>query len=775
VSLNSIRMCWLLAVGLPGAVACADNAVAETAKPSVPVLAAPEIPEATEAPVTPVDLASDVPAAAVKPRPFEGADLEPYFSAGARREAKQAYDNGQFRLARKKLDALGDELPIRYLKALASLKSGDAATASEELSALADAYVPMRDACLYYAGLAEERRGHTEAALSLFQAVDTRSREYAVALMAASRLLSSKGQWAKASSVLAPLLAASTPDEMRAEALWTVASLDERQKDRTGARAALLRLWSLGPKVALSSSAWRRLNGAVTPEARVDHAEALIEANFGASGMSELRPLLKRYAPPDALGCRAHFLEGKALRKARRHALAVAQLTPVVSKCEDKTLKARALYVLGYSQSIIDAPSAVSTYETLAREIPDSPLAPDALFLAAELRARIGDSAGALMGYEAVTQQHPDTPFAAEALFRAFLIDWQARDYDGGLAHLEMLELSHRSDVLHRARYWHARALEQLGRGDEAKALVAALAADGTAGYYGEMARKRLAEVDPARVKALAARSPFATGADVLWPLDPGALAEEPRFRAGVELVRLGLPGAAAELLAIDRTKLPPAQARLVFQVLYQGGYVQASALYASATLNEDVEGELAGDARLLWELTFPKTFRQTIEHYSKASRVDPDLLQALIREESHFAIHARSSTGALGLAQVMPGTARQIATSLRLHSFTTASLLNPERNILIGSAYLSQLLRQFDGNRILAVAAYNAGPGAVRRWLAQRPDVSTDEWVEEIPVQETRDYVKKVIGSCRTYGQLYDTDWPQMLAEAGPQSSDGT
>jgi soluble lytic murein transglycosylase len=105
------------------------------------------------------------------------------------------------------------------------------------------------------------------------------------------------------------------------------------------------------------------------------------------------------------------------------------------------------------------------------------------------------------------------------------------------------------------------------------------------------------------------------------------------------------------------------------------------------------------------------------------------------------------------------------VAGSLRLHSYTTASLLQPERNIQLGSAYLAQLLHQFSGNKILAVAAYNAGPGAVRKWLGGRADQPMDEWVEEIPVQETRDYVKHVLGSCRTYGQLYEK--PAMLADA--------
>jgi soluble lytic murein transglycosylase len=623
----------------------------------------------------------------------------------------------------------------------------------------------MSDACAYFGGMAEERAGHFDLALERYRAVDPRSRLYANAVMAASRTLGWKKDWAGAANELAPLWNSSPSDEIRAEALWALANAYDKAHRRADARATLLKLWAMGPRYVLAAAAGSRLAGNITPEAHAEHAEAVLNANFGASARAELRPLLKRFAPPNPVGCYAHFLEGKAWRKERRHALAIAELKPVVASCKDPQLKGRALYVLGYSQSVIDPKGAIESYEQLARELPQDPLAPDALFLAAETRGHVGDVDGAYNGYQAVTQQYPDSAFSAEALFRAFWIDWRRGNFEEGLAQLEMLELSHRTDVLNRARYWHARSLEALNRRDEALGLVQTLASDGAAGYYGEMARERLAELDPVRADKLITKSPFSTGGDALWPLDPGPLGADPHFRAGVELIRLGMPGGAAELLAIDRAKLPPTSSRLLFQVLYMGGYVAASGIVAQATLNDDAEGTLAGDARLLWELNFPKAFRDTIERYGKVSHVSPDLLQALIREESHFAVHARSSTGALGLAQLMPSTARLVAGSLRLRSFTTASLLQPERNIQLGSAYLAQLIHQFAGNKILAVAAYNAGPGAVRKWLGGRPDQPMDEWVEEIPVQETRDYVKHVLGSCRTYGQLYVR--PAMVAAA--------
>jgi soluble lytic murein transglycosylase len=135
---------------------------------------------------------------------------------------------------------------------------------------------------------------------------------------------------------------------------------------------------------------------------------------------------------------------------------------------------------------------------------------------------------------------------------------------------------------------------------------------------------------------------------------------------------------------------------------------------------------------------------------------VEPDLLQALMREESALDPKALSWAGALGLTQLMPATAKAVAKSLGLKRVTNQSLLEPELNIRLGSTYLGSLLKKFEGNKIYAVASYNAGSGAVARWRTGREAVELDEWVEEIPIAETRGYVKRVLRSYNTYQLLY-------------------
>jgi soluble lytic murein transglycosylase len=129
------------------------------------------------------------------------------------------------------------------------------------------------------------------------------------------------------------------------------------------------------------------------------------------------------------------------------------------------------------------------------------------------------------------------------------------------------------------------------------------------------------------------------------------------------------------------------------------------------------------------------------------------------MREESGLDPHAVSPAGAMGLTQLMLPTAREVARQLRLGRVGPADLAKPSLNIRLGSRYLGSLIRRFDGSVALALAAYNAGGGAVSRWLGERRGVDLDEFVEEIPIDETRGYVKRVLRSYAAYRLLYGTE----------------
>jgi soluble lytic murein transglycosylase len=434
----------------------------------------------------------------------------------------------------------------------------------------------------------------------------------------------------------------------------------------------------------------------------------------------------------------------------------------------------RALYLLGTSQSVVAPASAVKTFDALAKEFPENPLADDALFVAADLLAQDGDNDGALSRLDRIAERYPEGDQLGEALFKAFWLRHRAGDETSALVALKTLETARagaeESYDVERARYWRARVLDQTKHTDEALALWEALALDHPATYYGLMARERLAERDPMRASRVAS---------LLAPLPPaarpteyeaGTLLEDPHFLAGVELLRLGFNDAASsELLAARRTGQPPEAQRLLVEALARTGDVRSAHGVARLTLRRDLSGPVVPASRDLWAIAYPDAFRDLVVRYTRGSAVEPELLQALMREESALDPKALSWAGAVGLTQLMLPTAREVARSLRLRAPSAEQLQNPSTNIQLGAAYLARLLQRFDGNVALAVASYNAGEGAVSRWRAARPETELDRWVEEIPLSETRGYVKRVLRSWNAYRLLGGRPLPGVVKTTAP------
>ncbi|MEM8561654.1 MAG: transglycosylase SLT domain-containing protein, partial [Pseudomonadota bacterium] len=164
-------------------------------------------------------------------------------------------------------------------------------------------------------------------------------------------------------------------------------------------------------------------------------------------------------------------------------------------------------------------------------------------------------------------------------------------------------------------------------------------------------------------------------------------------------------------------------------------------------------------------DLRFPMPHQDTFAHYAALNKVSGTELMAIARRESAFHIQARSPVGARGLMQLMPATGREVASRLGAPS-STARLYEVEHNVLLGSAYYRQLLDRFGGNRVYALAAYNAGPHRVDRWRSKPGEgVAVDVWIDTIPFKETREYVQAVLAYNVVFQYLMG-DTRNMLAE---------
>lgn len=231
----------------------------------------------------------------------------------------------------------------------------------------------------------------------------------------------------------------------------------------------------------------------------------------------------------------------------------------------------------------------------------------------------------------------------------------------------------------------------------------------------------------------------------------------QPAYRRAAELKALGFEqDVVRELTALTDVYGNDDAAVVSLSVMLSeaGAYHHALRLVRSRFRDklERSGGAIVKDG--LWKVAYPTGLISTI-NMQGVDGVDPFLVAAIIREESQYDWRAVSRAGAIGLMQVMPATANEVAQYHRLPDVTRDDLFDQETNIRIGVRYVGQLLVRFSGNLVHAVAAYNAGPLAVESWIVAHQGRSDDEFVELIPFQETKQYVKRVLRSYKEYVRL--------------------
>jgi soluble lytic murein transglycosylase len=285
--------------------------------------------------------------------------------------------------------------------------------------------------------------------------------------------------------------------------------------------------------------------------------------------------------------------------------------------------------------------------------------------------------------------------------------------------------------------YWKARALQ-------------ATAADGAAGNAQRAAAKRILERIANRVHYYGLLAAQELGHPMSLPEQPPALTEAVRTQAQNN------PGLQRGI-ALFRARLRD-----------EGNTEWRHTLYGMSDRSIRAAAQVACDAEI-WTVCmttsertrteidmaqrFPTPYRQQVDAAALETGVDAARLYAVIRQESHFSVDARSIVGAAGLMQLMPQTARWVASQFRI-PYTRERIHDPATNVRLGARYLQQVLREFDGSHLHAAAAYNAGPSRPRRWSKTLSDDAA-VWTEIIPINETRDYVKHVLANAAYYEAL--------------------
>ncbi len=340
-------------------------------------------------------------------------------------------------------------------------------------------------------------------------------------------------------------------------------------------------------------------------------------------------------------------------------------------------------------------------------------------------------------------QRYPDGPNAERAAWKAGWWAYKSQDYTNTARLFEdaATRMPH-ANTRPAWMYWAARAHEQLGeRGQAADGYRAVIAAYSHT-YYGRAAARMLDAAAAARRLPGAGR--VRPVADVLPPaLDPGDPPATARLIT--RLLEAGLSDdAIAEIQQARRTSgdTPLLLATLAFAEA-QSGDLRSGITYMKRAYPQYLQagGELLPVA--IQKVIYPVAYWTVIKKYATAHELDPFLVAALINQESTFQADVRSSANAWGLMQIVPATGRRYARRLGIRGFTTRKLTDPVVNARIGTAYFADLMKQF-GDLPVALASYNAGENRAERWIAERPGLDRDEFIDDIPFPETQGYVKR-------------------------------
>jgi len=396
---------------------------------------------------------------------------------------------------------------------------------------------------------------------------------------------------------------------------------------------------------------------------------------------------------------------------------------------------------------------AIAHYDAAADSAPEGVLAARARREAAGLTAYLGRPAEAAARWEELARSAPRGASHRLSLWHAGFQAWLAGDGARARTYLRALRDAYGGEQdatglswAARAGYWLGRVAEDAGDGALAARRFARTALRFPASYYALLARQRLAALAVPPPTAwtpggpTVARCPDLDWTVALWRLGDRAGAR----REAENLLRVGrLPGSGRALLA--RMYEESGQLARATRLLRRGGVV-------AALPTGDADAALVRDLRA----AFPLRYRDEVQAAAADNGLPLSLLAGLVHVESRFNARARSGPGAVGLTQVMPKTARAVGEHLLGRVVGRRALKDPKTNLAVGARLLRELLEHFGGNVALAVAAYNAGHGAVRGWLRSRGHLGTDAFVEAIPYGQARNYVRRVLSTAEVYRRLY-------------------
>lgn len=538
--------------------------------------------------------------------------------------------------------------------------------------------------------------------------------------------------------------------------------------ETSGANKARARALALLPGTA------KDLNAAE----RARRAQAWLDGSKPADARKEAEGAIPLAKGDAQTSCKLHTIMAQTAAKLKLGAADAWETA--IKECAAADPKGEALVAALYNggKASVNAKKeaeALARFARIEKEFPDHRYADDARFLGALVHQDRGELTDFMKMMTTLPDDYPKGDMRTEALFRAAVQHILSGDpvaADALLGRAAVIDVgNHHWATAGRIAYFRARLQQQKGDTAGATTAYAAIVREHPMQFYMFQAHARLATLDAALAKKTIDDLANAEPAGAMLSHEHEAT-KKLAFVRGVRLLEVGETDAAKKEFASSGATSESAEPELVYAIadlFDRAGAFDWAVGISRARVTEHVQHAPSGRWRHAWEAAYPKAFEDVVRKGANDRGIPVSLVWGVMREESGFVADAKSPSGALGLMQLMPNTAKELARGTDM-AFDDETLKRPDMSVAYGTKLLANLRVQYAATKPLAIGAYNAGSGAVNRWLAQaaggpgaglRPMErgDFDLWVELIPFEETRGYVKRVLASQGTYAFLYETN----------------
>ncbi|HSK75187.1 MAG TPA: transglycosylase SLT domain-containing protein [Thermoanaerobaculia bacterium] len=691
-------------------------------------------------------------------------------------EAARALRNKNLQQARQLLDQVSREHPdqaaeARVIAGLYAHEAGDAKLARELLQAASAPGAELEDWRLLVLARDAAKQGDRETARATYARLISDCPESTLLPLAyfeSAELADDLGEERAALDLIAAARKAGVDGEMagRLDSLaWSISrELDDLEAQRDAGRRLLT-------EAPLSSDALEAVRTFRAFDDRVDWSPLLSTADVVRRAQSFLSDdslpaalTTLESVPETERDFRWHLLKARALTSSRRGVEALSVLNLVIPSAIDeragleweRALAAADAATVKGSGGSLPAAERARMLEASHRYLINVIRSHASLDLEAKALRRIYDDfkeAGlfepALAALRILRRIDPADGTGTSDLWEQGWNLYQSGNASGAVgvwSEMEGIYPDHRETQ--RARYWNGRALEELGQPDRARAIYAELAASSdTSDFYFRQALARLGEPTPAVRESTTLLTQAATAP---WPSDPALLRTK-------RLTDLGLDALAAEETELVSDRANPRELLALKAIVLCRQGEQRSGLILLREAYPALGGPYQASVPLdVLHAYYPLDYADEILAQAERTGLPASLIAGIIRQESAFDARATSPVGARGLMQLMPATAREVSGKVGI-PYQPDRLYTPEVSIRLGSAYFREVLDGFEGNVELALAGYNGGPNRIRRlWNEQGEEPRLDDFLENLGIDESRNYVKRILVLSDSYRQLY-------------------